>query len=134
MIRLPEHIYVATAPINLRLSFDRLGGLVRDILKHEPRGDAAFVFHNRARTHVKILWHDGRGYCLLYKRLDRGTYRIPLAIPPGAAEVSVSRRELMNLFDGLDAALLRRAKGLARAHIQASSQLASTLLPPAAIR
>ena len=132
MIRLPERIYVATAPINLRLSFDRLGGLVRDLLKHEPREEAAFVFHNRARTHVKILWHDGRGYCLLYKRLDRGSYQIPLAIPPGAAEVSVSRRELKNLFDGLDTALIRRAKGLARAHRHSSSTAASAAVALAA--
>lgn len=104
MIRLPEVIYVATVPVNLRLSFDRLGGIVREALRREPREPAAFVFHNRARTHLKILWHDGRGYCLIYKRLDRGTYRIPLAIPPGASEVTVSRRELAVLFDGIDSA------------------------------
>lgn len=119
MIRLPEVIYVATAPVNLRLSFDRLGGIVREALRREPREPAAFVFHNRARTHLKILWHDGRGYCLIYKRLDRGTYRIPLAIPPGASEVTVNRRELAVLFDGIDSALLRRARRIATEHVRA---------------
>ena len=122
MIRLPETVYVATAPVNLRLSFDRLGGIVREVLRREPREKAAFVFHNRARTHVKILWHDGRGYVLVYKRLDRGTYRIPLAIPPGATEVSVGRRELAVLFDGIDTALLRRASRIAKAHVRAASR------------
>lgn len=114
MIRLPDLVYVATAPVNLRLSFDRLAGIVRETLGHEPREDAVFVFHNRARTHLKLLWHDARGYCLLYRRLDRGTYRIPLAIPPGAAEVAVRQRELLALFDGIDDRLLRQARRVAR--------------------
>ena len=116
MIRLPDAIYVATTPVNLHLSFDRLAGIVREVLGRDPRTEAIFVFHNRARTHVKMLWHDGRGYCLVYKRLDRGTYRIPLAIPPGAAEVVVSRRELAALFEGVDSALLRRARQIVREH------------------
>jgi transposase len=68
------------------------------------------VFHNRRRTHVKILWHDRRGYCLLYKRLDRGTYRIPTAIPPSARSVQVSQRELDVLLRGIDHRLLRDAR------------------------
>ena len=68
------------------------------------------VFHNRARTHVKLLWHDGTGYCLLYKRLDRGAYRIPLAIPAGARQVTVSERELSILLEGIDEAALRAAR------------------------
>ncbi len=85
MIRLPASVFVATAPLNLRLSFDRLAGFVREQLGGDPRQETLFIFHNRARTHLKMLWHDGSGYCLFYKRLDRGTYRIPLAGPPGPA-------------------------------------------------
>ena len=115
MIRLPMTILVATAPVNLHLSFDRLASLVRDQLGANPRADTLVVFHNRRRTHVKLLWHDGSGYLLLYKRLDRGTYRIPLAIPPGAAHVRVRREELLVLLDGLDEARLRQARATARA-------------------
>lgn len=114
MIRLPDAVYVATAPVDLRLSFDRLAGIVREVLGGDPRGEAVFVFHNRARTHLKLLWHDGRGYCLIYRRLDRGTFRIPVAIPAGAPQVVVSRRELSMLFEGIDAELLRRARAIAR--------------------
>ena len=114
MIRLPEAVYVATSPVNLRLSFDRLAGIVREVLGRDPHDEAVFVFHNRARTHLKVLWHDRCGYRLLYSRLDRGTYRIPLTIPPGATEVLVSRRELEKLFEGIDAALVRRARAVTR--------------------
>jgi transposase len=97
----------------LHLSFDRLAGIVRAHLGGDPRSEAAFVFHNRRGTHLKILWFDGGGYggyCILYKRLDRGVYRIPLAIPAGATHVSVSRRELHLLFGGIDRRALRAAR------------------------
>jgi transposase len=110
MIRLPATIYVATAPIDLHFSFDRLAGIVRDQLGGDPRGPALFVFHNRARTHLKLLWHDGSGYCVLYKRLDRATYRIPLAIPSNAAHVTVDARELALVLEGVDRTVLRAAR------------------------
>jgi transposase len=115
VIALPKTILVATAPVNLHLSFDRLAAIVRAELGAEPKADTAVVFHNRRRTHVKVLWHDGRGYCLLYKRLDRGAYRIPEAIPAGAKRVVVRREELAVLLRGLDGARLRRARATARA-------------------
>lgn len=110
MIRFPANIYVATAPINLHLSFDRLAGIVRDQFGDDPRGDALFVFHNKARTHLKMLWHNRRGYCLFYMRLDRGTYRIPMSIPEGATRVTVRPRELAVILRGLDRSLLRQAR------------------------
>lgn len=110
MIHLPATIYVATAPIDLHFSFDRLAGIVREQLGGDPRGDALFVFHNRARTHLKLLWHDGSGYCVVYKRLDCGTYRIPLAIPSDAKHVAVGARELALMLEGVDRAILRAAR------------------------
>lgn len=83
MIQLPASIYIATTPVDLHWSFDRLAGVVREQLGGDPRSESLFVFHNRRRTHAKLLWHDGSGYCVLYKRLDRGTLRIPLPVPPG---------------------------------------------------
>jgi transposase len=113
VIRLPATIYVATSPVDMRLSFDRLAGIVREQLGDDPRGEMVVVFHNRRRTHLKLFWHDG-GYCVLYKRLDHGVYRIPLAIPVDARRVMVSRRELSLLFEGIDGAKLRRARRRAR--------------------
>jgi transposase len=115
MIRLPPSIYIATAPVDLHWSFDRLAGVVREQLGGDPRSETLFVFHNRRRTHAKLLWHDGTGYCVLYKRLDRGTLRIPLPVPPGAARVSMTERELRLLLEGIDEAVLRQARRTARA-------------------
>lgn len=98
-LQVPSTIWVATAPINLRLSFDRLAGIVRAELGGDPKQPLLVMFHNRRRTHAKLLWQDGRGYCLFYKHLDRGrTFRIPLAIPPDAKSVVVDARELHLIF------------------------------------
>jgi transposase len=110
VIRLPATILVATAPVDLHWSFDRLAGIVREQLGCDPRAETLVVFHNRRRTHVKLLWHDGTGYSVLYKRLDHGTYRIPMAIPADAARVLVSERELCILLEGIDPATLRAAR------------------------
>lgn len=110
MIALPTEVFVATAPVDLRYSFDRLAGLVRERIGEEPKRPAVFVFHNRARTHLKVLWHDGRGYCVFYKRLDRGTYRIPLSVAPQATHVRMTARELALLLRGIDEAILAAAR------------------------
>lgn len=115
MIRLPATILVALAPVDLHFSFDRLVGIVRHELGADPKADTVVVFHNRRRTHVKLLWHDGSGYVVLYKRLDCATFRVPLAVPAGAKQVRVKREELMVLLDGIDERRLRRARVLARA-------------------
>lgn len=116
MIRLPATIYVATGPVNLHYSFDRLAGIVRGELGGDPRGPAMYVFHNRRGTHAKILWHDGLAYCIWYRRLDRGVYRVPVAIPSGAAKVAVSRRELELLLEGIDRRTLRAARRTVAEH------------------
>lgn len=109
-MRLPSTVYIATAPVNLHLSFDRLAGIVRQQLGDDPRGEALFVFHNRRGTHAKILWHDKTGYWILYKRLDRGVYRIPVAIPAGTPHVKASLRELEVLLEGIDRKILNAAR------------------------
>ena len=115
ILSLPTAIFVAAAPINLRLSFDRLAGVVREHLGGDPRGAALFIFHNRRGTHLKLLWHDGRGYRILFTRLDRGRYRIPLAMPADARKVQISQHELRILLEGVDLKLIRAARKTARA-------------------
>jgi len=114
-MRLPSTIFVATEPVNMHLSFDRLAGLVRERFKQEPRTDAVFVFINRRGTHIKLLWHDGTGYRILYKRLDPrvGQFRIPQPMPGGARHALVSARALSLLLEGVDMKIIRAAR---RAH------------------
>jgi transposase len=77
-------IFLALAPIDLRWGFDRLAGLVESQLGRRPRSGALFVFFGKRRTALKVLHYDGSGLCLYYKRLDRGSFRIPEAFEEGA--------------------------------------------------
>lgn len=114
MIVVPPEVYIATAPIDLRQSFDRLCAIVREQFGMEPRAEAVFVFHNRHRTHLKILARDETGWWILYKRLDRGTFRIPLPVPHDATRVRIERRELLLILEGIDRVKLRAARASIR--------------------
>jgi transposase len=127
-LQLPARILVATSPINLRLSFDRLAGIVRNELGEDPKGPLLVMFHNRQRTHAKLLWRDESAYCLFYKRLEQRTFRIPLAIPPDARAVAVDASELHLILRGTSHKLLRAVFKYAkesRARREAASAAAS---------
>jgi transposase len=94
-------IFVALTPIDLRWSFDRLAGIAEEQLGRRARSGAVFVFFGKRRTSLKVLFADASGMCIFYKRLDRGTFRVPLA-PTDATSVRLSDRELDNLLDGID--------------------------------
>jgi transposase len=94
-------VFVALEPIDLRWSFDRLAGIVVERLGREPRGRALFAFFGKRHAAVKVLFFDGTGLCLFYKRLDRGNFRVPE--PRGdAAAVQLSESEFDELVAGLD--------------------------------
>jgi transposase len=62
-------VFVGLEPIDLRWGFDRLAGLVGERIGRDARSGALFVFFGRRRAAIKILFFDGTGLCLLYKRL-----------------------------------------------------------------
>lgn len=94
-------IFVATEPVDMRLGFERLGGLVRERMKREPRSKALFVFFGRRRQTVKVLSWDGTGVVLCYKRLDSGLFEIPGPQRPGDSSVLVSEVAFEAVFAGL---------------------------------
>lgn len=61
----------------MRRSFDGLAQAAREHLGEDPESGALFVYVNKRRDRVKVLWFDRNGYCLLYKRLHRARFRLP---------------------------------------------------------
>ncbi len=100
-------IWLATVPVDLHWSFDRLVGIVRACLGEEPKA-GLFVFLNRRADKAKVLFHDQSGWCLLYKRLDRGVFPRPDAIENGAVSVQLSVRQLQLMLAGTSLAAPRR--------------------------
>lgn len=102
MIPQGVEIFVAVEPVDMRLGFERLGGIVRERMRREPRSKAAlFVFFGRHRRTVKVLSWDGTGTVLLYKRLDRGVFEIPRPAREGDTSVIVSEAAFEAIFAGL---------------------------------
>lgn len=101
MIPSGVEVFVATTPVDLRYGFERLSGIVAEKLGQSARGGALFVFFGKRGTSVKVLFADRTGLCLFYKRLDRGTFRIPDALTPEASHVVVTERELDDLLEGI---------------------------------
>jgi len=101
MLSLPPavRIFVATAPTNMHLSFDRLAALTHDVLQQDPLSGHLFVFHNRLGDRVKVLYWDRSGFCLWYKRLERGVFHFPRVPAP---HLEVAAAELLLLLDGIE--------------------------------
>ena len=95
-------IFVGVEPIDLRWGFDRLSGIVTERIARPPRSGALFVFFGRRRDALKILFADSSGICLFYKRLDRGTFRLPEVHEAGATSIALDERALDDLLDGID--------------------------------
>lgn len=94
-------VFVGLDPIDLRWGFNRLTGIVQERMGRDARGGALFVFFGKRREALKILFFDGTGVCLFYKRLSKGTFRLPMA-EEGATVIAIEERALDDLLDGID--------------------------------
>ena len=100
MIPVGVRIFVCTAPVDMRLGFDRLVQVARERIGHDPvAGGALFVFAGKSATRIKVLWFEGHGLCILYKRLHRAAFEIPLGTD-GAVFVRLEASALATLLAG----------------------------------
>jgi transposase len=98
-------IFVCTAPADMRRGFDGLAQMAQDIVRQDPLSGHLFVFLNRRRDRVKVLYWDRDGYAVWAKRLEAGTFRLPQATGP---QIEVRPAELAMLLGGIDPAGSRR--------------------------
>lgn len=103
MIAANARIFVATEAVDFRASFDRLGGIVRERLRDDPRSGAMFVFFNRASDKLKILFFDQTGDVILYKRLDQHTFRGIVDLDADQERIEIDAKKLRDLLIGLPA-------------------------------
>ena len=102
MIPQGVQVFVALEPVNLHLSFDRLAGFAREHIGYDARCGALFLFFGKRRDALKVLFFDGTGLCIFYKRLDRGTFRPPEPPSSGTTHVEIDQATLDALLDGID--------------------------------
>lgn len=103
MIPSGVEIFMAVGPIDLRWGFNRLTGVVNEHIGRDVRCGALFLFLGKRRDALKVLFFDGTGLCLFYKRLDAGLFRLPAqAEVTSATAVEVDETDLNALLDGID--------------------------------
>jgi len=107
-------IFVGLEPIDLRWSFDRLAGIVTERVGRDVRSGAMFVFFGKRHDAIKVVFFDGSGLCLFYKRLDRGVFRVPESRPGECATVEIDEGTLDDLLDGIDVQAARSRAAIPR--------------------
>jgi len=95
-------IYIALEPQDMRKSFGGLSDLAMGHLKETLSKDALFVFTNKRRTRVKLLYFDGTGLWVSAKRLEAGTFSWPKPSTKNQRKMSLSTEALGLLLDGVD--------------------------------
>ncbi len=102
-------IYLYAKDVDMRRSFDGLMAIVQLEFDKDIRQGDVFLFINKRRDRLKILWWDGDGLAIFTKRLERGTYQRPLA-ENDTNHVQVDRTELALLPSGIELTSVKRRK------------------------
>jgi transposase len=112
MIHLPAsvRVYLCLSPCDMRKSFDGLHALVRDYLELDAYAGHLVVFSSRRRDRVRILYWDRDGFALWSKRLEEGTYAMPVAESRGERRREITAQELGALLSGIDLKQAARRK------------------------
>jgi len=95
-------IYLAAGATDLRKSFEGLSDLVTHQFKEDPLSGHLYVFANRKRNRIKLLYFDGTGVCVLAKRLEQGTFHWPQSAGEPGAKLRLTPQALQLLLDGVD--------------------------------
>ena len=111
MIHLPAsvRIYLCLSPCDMRRSFDGLHALVRDHLQLDAFSGHLYLFANKRKDRLKILYWDRDGFAIWAKRLEAGSYVIPSG-EPGSYRSEITVEELGALLSGIDLSTATRRK------------------------
>jgi transposase len=99
---LPSHlkIHLASQPVDMRKSYQSLGILVSNVLENNPFCGHLFVFYNKRKDVIKILYWQTNGFCLWMKKLEKGRFQMPS--PPQAPSIGITSYQLEGLIQGID--------------------------------
>jgi transposase len=119
-------IYLARGATDMRKQIDGLAALVEHVLERDAFSGHLFVFCNRRRNRIKILYWEGSGFWLLHKRLEKGTFAWPAPAADKRASLQMSPAELAALLGGIDVRSAPRRRWFSRKNETRSTASASS--------
>jgi transposase len=129
MISLPSsvRVFLHAPPTDLRKGFDALCGLVTTAFGQDPTSGHLFLFVNRRRDRMKILYWDRDGLAIWYKRLENpGTFQIPTTATQ-AASIEMTPTQLALILSGIDLRSARQRKRYQRPTPAAEKSISAPL-------
>ena len=102
-------IFFAAGATDMRKGFDGLQGIVSGVLEQDPLSGHLFLFVNRRRDKLKILYWDGDGLAIWYRRLEQGTFQMPHVVDDQKS-AEIRSEELTMLLRGIDYHNVQRRK------------------------
>ena len=129
MISLPYsvRVFLHVPPTDLRKGFDALTGLVTSAFDQDPTSGHLFLFVNRRRDRVKILYWDRDGLAIWYKRLENpGTFQLP-AVGPDTVAIEMTTTQLSLILSGIDLKSARQRKRYQRPTPTAEKSISAPL-------
>ena len=106
-------VFVCAKPTDMRKSFDGLMATAEQIMKQDPLSGHLFVFRNRNRDRLKILYWDRDGLAIWYKRLEKGTFQLPTDLmweDEKRTSAEITTEELTLLLGGVDLSSVKKRK------------------------
>ena len=99
----PSHstkVFLCRRPVDFRCGYDRLAYHCKKVAREDPYSGSVFLFFNRDFTRAKIIYFDGTGSVMIWKRLEMGTFKVP-KISHNKAFATINGLELLVLLEGL---------------------------------
>ena len=112
MLTLPANVklYLAEEPVDFRRGFDGLAAIVEHQFGLSPLSGHVFVFLNKRRNQIRLLFWERDGFCLVSKRLESGTFRRKKRDGAGVTHFEIDTAELVLLLEGIEVSSMRRRK------------------------
>lgn len=110
-----QRYFLYPGDTNMRKGFDSLSGMVTTLMQTNVLGGDIFIFLNRRRNQIKLLHFEGDGFALYHKRLEQGTYELPV-IGSEKTSVTLSHQQLLLMLEGICLGSVRKRKRYQHLH------------------
>jgi transposase len=94
------NFYLYRKPVKMSYSFDRLAALIRTELNKDVINSDVFIFLNKQRTTIKIMVYEDKGFSIFYRRLDEGSFQLPL-IASDHISYNLSEEQMLHMLQGV---------------------------------